>query len=98
MIQTICQKWRLSGLTARDQAAPDFLEVLSLPSTSPRVDTPAFQPRPYTPIPAEMSHDAPISMFQRALLELIAHKLGVDISGVEKMGDAFDIFRQSGAL
>ena len=53
-------------------------------------DTPAFTPRPYTPADAEISREAPISMVQRGLIALIADKLGVDVSNVQKMGEAMD--------
>ncbi|MCP5120468.1 MAG: phosphoesterase, partial [bacterium] len=79
MIKTICRRWELDGLTDRDRAAPDFLDVLSLPPDKARLETPAFQPRPYSLPAASHANEAPLSDFQHDLVRSIAHRLGKDL-------------------
>jgi phospholipase C len=49
VIRTICEKWSLPALGARDGAAPSLAPLLS--RDTPRTDRAVFTPRPYTPTP-----------------------------------------------
>ena len=49
MIHTICEKWSLPKLGARDEAAPSLGPLLS--RDTPRTDRAVFTPRPYTAQP-----------------------------------------------
>ncbi len=88
MIRTLCEKWDLEGLTDRDRAAPDFASVFNLRRDDGRAETPAFTPRPYTPISVKDAHGSLLSSFQRALGHLIGHHRGVQVPhDVETVGD-----------
>jgi phospholipase C len=88
MISTLCLRWGLEGLTDRDRAAPDFNAVFTLGEPEARLDTPAFEPRPYVPISSADANEALLSGFQKDLAGLIAHHLGGHLpEGVAKVGE-----------
>lgn len=68
IIRTVCRRWDLPGLTARDQAANDLSEVLTL--DRPRDDLPAITPRPFERVARPETE--PLNDFQKGLLALVA--------------------------
>lgn len=48
VIRTLCEKWGLPPLGARDAAAPSLEPLLD--RATPRDDAPSFTPRPYSPV------------------------------------------------
>ena len=88
VIRTLCERWSLPGLTDRDAAAPTFDHVLTLPGSEARLETPAFQPRTYTPLTAAQAHESLLSGMQKGLGHLIAHGLGrVLPAGITRVGE-----------
>jgi phospholipase C len=96
IVKTACLRWGLDSLTARDAAAPDIVAALSLPADRPRLDTPAFTPRPYEPIPESDAHAGLLSSMQKDLLGLAAHKLGWALPALERFGEALGFLRGGG--
>lgn len=76
IIKTICNRFRLEGLTARDRSARDLSALLSL--SRPRQDLPVITPRPYEPTPEADRLGQPLSGFQKGLLALAAGRQGLD--------------------
>jgi phospholipase C len=92
LIRTIAARWELDGITERDQAAPDFADVLSL--DQPRLETPAFQPRHYIALEIEKFLEAPLRGLQQHITSLLASRLGGHIAPDTKTGDAMELLKQ----
>lgn len=88
IIKTICKRWDLEGLTARDKAAPDFGAVLSRDERAPRRETPSFEPRPYTPLPEPKAHQAPLGHLGHQIADLLSAKLGRERPPLDTVGEA----------
>ncbi|MBC7911470.1 MAG: hypothetical protein H7Y30_13265, partial [Pyrinomonadaceae bacterium] len=74
IIKTVSNRW-LGGqsLTARDAAATDVSEVLTIPSSKARTDKPTFTPNP--PPPFTGCGVQPLSDLQRAMVAAAAQRL-----------------------
>ena len=72
IIKTLCDRWDLEGLTARDRAAPSFAPVLTRAADQPRLETPAIEARPYKRLPEPKAHQGPIGHLGHQLIELSA--------------------------
>ena len=96
MIRTLGLRWGLEPLTGRDRAAPDFNAVFTLAECEARLDTPEFEPRPYTPISSADAHEALLSGMQKEFAALVAHHLGNPLPGaVARVGE---FLRHVGAI
>lgn len=67
LIRTVCERWNLPPLTARDAAAESLSGVLT--RSTPRTDRPEIVPLPYSPHPDHAQ--APLLHLQRDILALI---------------------------
>jgi phospholipase C len=92
IIKTLCNRWDLEGLTARDRAAPDFLPVLTRPAEAPRIETPIMEPRPYTPLPEPKAHQSPLGHLGFQIADLLAAQLGKELPKLDKVADLFHHF------
>ena len=70
IIKTLCERWDLEGLTARDRAAPSFASVLTRPLGSERAESPDITPRPYKRMPEPKAHEGPLSHLGHQCVEL----------------------------
>jgi phospholipase C len=94
MIKTICDRWNIDGLKARDMHAdtPNIAPVLS--RETPRTDTPHFTPRPYKRAPEEHALESPISHLQRAMIVMATHVAQVTAPEFRTIGHAIQFFRK----
>jgi phospholipase C len=74
IIATLCRRFSLPFLSARDAAAPDLDEALNLPTTT-NLGPARVEALPYVPSPAELAAAlmAELNDQQRALVNLAAH-------------------------
>jgi phospholipase C len=87
VIRTICEKWKLPALGARDAAAPSIEPLLS--RSTPRADVPTFTPRPYFPTPMPLATLLPLTPHQRDWVGLFASALGAPLAeGALNIGQA----------
>jgi phospholipase C len=87
IIKTICEKWGLPSLTARDQAAPSLAHLLT--RDTPRTDLPSFTARPYEKTPVDVAKLFPISPHQEHVLGVISQALGTTVpADVKTLGQA----------
>ncbi|MBI4538385.1 MAG: hypothetical protein HY704_02580 [Gemmatimonadetes bacterium] len=87
IIRTLCARWHLERLTARDAHAPDIGAVLSL--DRPRREAPDVRPRPYRRIPEPDWHPFPLNALQHGIVSLVSHHHGVALpEGMNRLGDA----------
>jgi phospholipase C len=86
IIKTVSNRW-LQGrhLTARDAAATDVSEVLTIPASKARTDKPTFTPNP--PPPFSGCGEMPLSDLQRAMVAAAAQRLA------GKLGELIDLGR-----
>jgi phospholipase C len=78
MIRTLCEKWGLPALGARDAAAPSLEPLLS--RSEPRADAPTFTPRPYTPTPQPLLERLPLTTHQQDWIGAVAAALEAPLS------------------
>ena len=88
IIKTLCERWELEGLTARDRAAPSFAPVLSRSADQPRLETPEVTPRPYERLPEPKAHEAPLGHLGQQALELSSAVMGEAVPVVKTAGEA----------
>jgi len=86
IIKTLSKRWDLEGLTDRDRAAPDFMAVLARSEDEPRVETPTYTPRPYTPAPEPRAHQSKLGHLAHQLTGLLAAHLGEAEPKLENVG------------
>ncbi len=72
IIKTICEKWKLTGLTDRDKCAPDISPILSQDT---KRAMPEFNAREYTPLPEPELRKSPLSLLQKAILGMLTSKI-----------------------
>jgi phospholipase C len=85
VLRTLCEKWGLPPLGARDAAAPSLAPLLT--RTEPRADAPTFTPRPYQPVPQPLS--MVLSPWQLHVLKLFSVSLGTAVpAAVRTVGEA----------
>jgi len=90
IIKTLCERWDLEGLTARDRAAPSFASVLNRSAEHPRLDTPEVTARPYKRLAEPKAHEGPLSHLGHQVLELSSAVVGETVPVVEKAGEAVE--------
>jgi phospholipase C len=81
LIRTLGARWNLPPLTARDAAAPVFAHVATLGDAEARRETPAMQPRPYTPVSDAQAHESLLNGMQLEFGRLASHLLGRGVLG-----------------
>jgi phospholipase C len=92
IIKTLCRRWELEGLTARDRAAPDFLAVLTLPADRPRRETPTIAPRPYVRLPVPKARTLPLGHLAFQIADLMAVVAGAGLPVLDKVEDMMQHF------
>jgi phospholipase C len=88
IIKTLCERWELEGLTARDRAAPGFAHVLSRAADQPRLETPEVAPRPYERLPEPKAREGPLGHLGQQALELSSAVMGEAVPVVTRAGEA----------
>jgi hypothetical protein len=89
VIRTICERWNLPPLTARDAAAPSLEPLLA--RATPRTDVPTVVARPYVKAAVDVARSLPISAHQLQVLGLISNALGTEVpTAVNDVGQAID--------
>lgn len=90
IIKTLCERWELEGLTARDRAAPSFASVLTRSANQPRLDTPDVTARPYERLPEPKAHQGPLSHLGHQVVELSSAVMGEAAPIVRTAGEAVE--------
>jgi phospholipase C len=92
MIRTICEKWGLPALDARDEIAPSLEPLLT--RDTPRLDPPAFLPRPYHRTPLDIARNLPLSPHQESVIRAFSTALEVPLAeAAGTVGRALDRLR-----
>ena len=87
VIRTLVNRFNLSSLTARDQAAPDLAGALT--RKRPRTEAPPIPaPWPLRPKDLEQDPDQPINNLQHALLRLATRSLDISLPQLRTHGEA----------
>jgi phospholipase C len=90
IIKTLCERWDLECLTARDRAAPSFVPVLSRSPELPLRDTPDVTPRPYHRLPEPHAHKGPLGHLGQQIVELSSAFVGEAVPAVKTVGKAVE--------
>lgn len=88
IIKTLCERFDLPSLTARDRAAPDLSFVLT--RAEPRREAPAFTPRPSPRKPKESFLRDPLAGLQRSLVAHAARRRGLRVD-FETLGELLSL-------